>query len=129
MVLAMAQIELRSPGVSTCSSHSAPSHLQALLQLLVAACLMLLAVGQPLPPVQARSPNPQYKTGENEPYAPRSVAVTLSHGISFKPDPSAGEPCTHVMYTQRFLLPVVKAWCRAACSCGLAPLRNSHIAF
>ena len=95
----MAQTELHSPGVPTCSSHSAAWPLQALLQLLVAACLMLLVVGQAgdLPPVQARSPNSQYRTGENEPYAPRNVAVTLSHGISFKPDPNAGEHCTPLL--------------------------------
>eukprot|EP00891_Asterochloris_glomerata_P005119 jgi/Astpho2/5119/fgenesh1_pg.00073_%23_17_t len=65
---------------------------EALLQLLVAACLMLLVVGQAsnLPPAQPRSPNPQYKTGEHEPYAPKDVAVTISHGISFKQDPGAG---------------------------------------
>ena len=110
VLLAMVQMELHSPRVPTCSLHSAPSQLQALLQLLVAACLMLLVVGQPLPPVQERNPNPQYKTGENEPYAPSNVAVTLSHGISFKQDPSAGELCTPLLYKQRVLLPVVRPW-------------------
>ena len=111
MLLAMAQIELHGPGVPTCSSHAAPSHLQALLQLLVAACLMLLVVGQvgDLPPEQARSPNPAYKTGEHEPYAPSNVAVTISHGISFQQDPSAGELCT-LLYKQCLSLPVVRAW-------------------
>lgn len=74
---------------------------------------MLLVVGQAsnLPPAQPRSPNPQYKTGEHEPYAPKDVAVTISHGISFKQDPGAGELCTALLFDQRVSLPVVRALC------------------